>query len=219
MTGKELKEQLIYSPKNLGEILSEEEIAKAYEFCEGYKIFLDEGKTEREVVDFTEKLLIENGFEKFDRTKKYVAGDKVYYNNRGKALIISVIGTDDIENGVHIMASHIDAPRIDLKPRPLYEQTELALFKTHYYGGIKKYQWTAIPLSLHGVIIKKDGTSVKVNIGEAEEDPVFCITDLLPHLAKDQVQRTLSEGIKGEELNILVGSMHSKMMKLAKKLN
>ena len=218
MTGKELKEQLIYSPKNLGEILSEEEIAKAHEFCEGYKIFLDEGKTEREVVDFTEKLLIENGFEKFDRTKKYVAGDKVYYNNRGKALIISVIGTDDIENGVHIMASHIDAPRIDLKPRPLYEQTELALFKTHYYGGIKKYQWTAIPLSLHGVIIKKDGTSVKVNIGEAEEDPVFCITDLLPHLAKDQVQRTLSEGIKGEELNILVGSMPFKDDEVSEKV-
>lgn len=218
MTGKELKEQLIYSPKNLGEILSEEEIAKAHEFCEGYKIFLDEGKTEREVVEFTEKLLIENGFEKFDRTKKYVAGDKVYYNNRGKALIISVIGTDDIENGVHIMASHIDAPRIDLKPRPLYEQTELALFKTHYYGGIKKYQWTAIPLSLHGVIIKKDGTSVKVNIGEAEGDPVFCITDLLPHLAKDQVQRTLSEGIKGEELNILVGSMPFKDDEVSEKV-
>lgn len=218
MTGKELKEKLLFEPKNLGQVLSDEEIKKAHEFCEGYKIFLDEGKTEREVVEFTEKLLIEQGYEKFDRTKKYVAGDKVYYNNRGKAIILAVIGTDAIENGVHIMASHIDSPRIDLKPRPLYEQSELALFKTHYYGGIKKYQWTAMPLSLHGVIIKKDGEVVKVNIGEDETDPVFCITDLLPHLAKDQVQRTLSEGIKGEELNLLVGSMPFKDDEVSEKV-
>lgn len=218
MTAKELKEKLIYSPKNLGELLSEEQIKEAHDFCEGYKVFLDKGKTEREVVEYTINLLKEQGFKEFDREKKYKAGDKVYLNNRDKALIIAIIGTEDIKNGVSIMASHIDAPRIDLKPRPLYEQTELALFKTHYYGGIKKYQWTAIPLSLHGVIIKKGGEKVTVNIGEDENDPVFCITDLLPHLAKDQVTRTLSEGIKGEELNILIGSLPFKDDKESEKV-
>lgn len=218
LTAKELNEKLILTPKNAGEVLSQDEIDKAYEFCEQYKNFLDEGKTEREVVSFTEKLLIENGFEKFDRNKKYTQGDKVYYNNRHKAIIMAVIGSEDIQNGVHMMASHIDAPRIDMKPRPLYEEAQLALFKTHYYGGLKKYQWTAIPLSLHGVICKKDGTKVTVNIGENENDPAFCITDLLPHLSKDQVQRKLSEGIKGEELNLLVGSMPFKDDEVSQKV-
>ena len=130
----------------------------------------------------------------------------MFYNNRGKAVILAVIGSEPIENGVNITAAHIDAPRIDLKQHPLYEEAELALFKTHYYGGIKKYQWTATPLSLHGVIVKADGSSVTVRIGEDEGDPVFCVTDLLPHLAQEQVKRTLADGIRGEELNILIGS-------------
>ena len=142
----------------------------------------------------------------FQKGIEYKAGDKVYYNNRGKAIAIAVIGSEPVEKGVRIAAAHIDSPRLDLKPNPLSESDEIALFKTHYYGGIKKYQWTTIPLSLHGVFCKKDGTTVKVNIGEDEGDPKFVITDLSPHLAADQMGRKLSEGIKGEELNILVGS-------------
>ena len=147
-----------------------------------------------------------NGFKEFDRNKKYNAGDKVYFNNRGKSLALAVIGSESVESGVNISAAHIDSPRLDLKPNPLYEELELALFKTHYYGGIKKYQWTAIPLSLHGVFVLKDGTVKKVSIGEEEEEPKFVINDLLPHLAQEQSKRTLSEGIKGEELNVLIGS-------------
>ena len=137
---------------------------------------------------------------------KLSAGDKIYRNNRGKAVIAAIIGSEPIKSGVRLCAAHIDSPRLDLKQFPLYEDNEMALFKTHYYGGIKKYQWTAIPLSLHGVIIKSDNSSVKVNIGEDENDPVFCVTDLLPHLATEQMKRNLAQGIKGEELNIVVGS-------------
>ena len=137
---------------------------------------------------------------------KLSAGDKIYRINRGKAVIAAIIGSEPIESGVRLCAAHIDSPRLDLKQFPLYEDNEMALFKTHYYGGIKKYQWTAIPLSLHGVIIKSDNSSVKVNIGEDENDPVFCVTDLLPHLATEQMKRNLAQGIKGEELNIVVGS-------------
>ncbi len=137
---------------------------------------------------------------------KYKCGDKVYLNNRGKAVILCVMGKEPVENGIRLSAAHIDSPRLDLKPNPLYEDNELAYFKTHYYGGIKKYQWTAMPLSLHGVMVKKDGSKVKVNIGEDDGDPMFVVTDLLPHLAAEQMKRTLSDGIRGEELNILIGS-------------
>lgn len=208
--GKQLQEDLLFQPKNLGATLSDEEIDAAFAFCEGYKAFLDNGKTEREVNEQIVKLLHAHGYTAFDPSKAYAPGDKVYLNNRGKALIMAVIGTEPMEKGVHIAASHIDSPRLDLKPRPLYEQAQLALFKTHYYGGIKKYQWTAMPLSLHGVIMKRDGTSVRVCIGEDENDPVFCVTDLLPHLAQEQVKRPLHQGIKGEELNILIGSLSFK---------
>ncbi len=135
------------------------------------------------------------------------AGDRIYRNNRGKAVLIAVIGTAPIDEGVRLCAAHIDSPRLDLKQNPLYEDNELALFKTHYYGGIKKYQWTAIPLSLHGVIIRADGETVTVNIGENENDPVFCVTDLLPHLATEQMTRNATKVIRGEDLNILIGSM------------
>lgn len=208
--GKQLQEDLLFQPKNLGATLSDEEIDAAFAFCEGYKAFLDNGKTEREVNEQIVKLLHAHGYTAFDPSKAYAPGDKVYLNNRGKALIMAVIGTEPMEKGVHIAASHIDSPRLDLKPRPLYEQAQLALFKTHYYGGIKKYQWTSMPLSLHGVIMKRDGTSVQVCIGEDENDPVFCVTDLLPHLAQEQVKRPLHQGIKGEELNILIGSLSFK---------
>ena len=201
-----LKEQLFLNRKNGRNLVSAEELEKCDAFCEDYKTFLDNAKTEREAVDTTIEIIEKAGFVPFQKGIEYKAGDKVYYNNRGKAIAIAVIGSEPVEKGVRIAAAHIDSPRLDLKPNPLYESDEIALFKTHYYGGIKKYQWTTIPLSLHGVFCKKDGTTVKVNIGEDEGDPKFVITDLLPHLAADQMGRKLSEGIKGEELNILVGS-------------
>lgn len=204
--GNTLKEKLFLERKNGGLLLVDAELAKADAFCEDYKAFLDASKTEREAVEYTIALAEKNGFVPFEYKKRYQAGDRVYYNNRGKAVILATFGTEPIENGVMIAAAHIDSPRLDLKPRPLYEDNELALFKTHYYGGIKKYQWTVIPLALHGVICKKDGSKVTINIGEADTDPVFCVNDLLPHLATDQMKRTLNEGVKGEELNILVGS-------------
>lgn len=203
---QKLSEELYLNRKNGGLLMSDEDIKNAEEYAEGYKAFLDMSKTEREATKTAIEMAKMRGYVEFDYKKKYKAGDKVYLNNRGKSAIFALIGSDDIENGVNIMASHIDSPRIDLKQRPLYEETELCLFKTHYYGGIKKYQWTAIPLALHGTIIKKDGTALEVNIGENEGDPVFCVTDLLPHMAADQMKRTLAEGIKGEELNILIGS-------------
>ena len=151
--------------------------AKAMDFAEGYKDFITAAKTEREAVDWTVTAAKAAGFTEFDPMKKYSAGDKVYYNNRGKAMCLAVIGKNGAKDGVRIAAAHIDSPRIDLKPLPLYESGELALLKTHYYGGIKKYQWTAIPLSLHGKIVKKDGSEVTLNVGENPGDPQFCITD------------------------------------------
>ncbi len=203
---EELKEKLFYQPKSAALIISDSEIEKADKFCEEYKSFLNRAKTEREAVEYVEEKAVKNGFVKFDRDKKYSAGDKVYCNNRGKSIILAVIGKAGLKQGVRLSAAHIDSPRLDLKQNPLYEDSDTALFKTHYYGGIKKYQWTAIPLSLHGVIVKKDGAKVKVNIGEDENDPQFVVTDLLPHLAGEQMKRTLSDGVRGEELNILVGS-------------
>lgn len=204
--GQKLQDELLINRKNGSILFDDAKIKEVDDYCEGYKAFLDAGKTEREAVIAAIKLAKAKGFVEYELGKKYNAGDKVYYNNRGKAVIFAVIGTDPIENGVNIMASHIDSPRIDLKGRPLYEEAQLAYFKTHYYGGIKKYQWTAIPLSLHGVVIKADGTTVTITLGEDENDPVFCVTDLLPHLAQDQMKRTLADGIRGEELNLLIGS-------------
>ncbi len=203
---EELREKLFYAPEHACKRISDDELNTADAFAEGYKKFMSECKIEREVVNFVKDLAHENGFVSFDPKANYKPGDKVIYNNRGKAVILAVIGQRPVEEGVHIAAAHIDSPRLDLKPNPLYEEAELALFKTHYYGGIKKYQWTAIPLALHGVIVKADGTSVKVNIGEDAGDPKFVVTDLLPHLAAEQMKRTLSEGIRGEELNVLIGS-------------
>lgn len=203
---KELKEKLFMKKKNSGLIMTDAEIKAADKFGEGYKAFLDKAKTEREAVKAALEIVKKAGYSEFDRSKKYKAGDKVYRCNRGKALILAVFGKEDIENGVNILAAHIDSPRLDLKQNPIYEDTELAYFKTHYYGGIKKYQWTAVPLALHGVIIKKGGEAVEVRIGEDDKDPVFVVTDLLPHLAQDQMKRPAPTVVKGEELNILIGS-------------
>ncbi len=201
-----LKEELFYAPDHASYLCNDAEIAQADEFCEGYKKFLDACKTEREAAAYVTALAEKEGYVPFDAKANYKAGDKVYYLNRSKSLILCTFGTESLENGVKIVASHIDSPRLDLKPNPLYEDSELALFKTHYYGGIKKYQWTAIPLSLHGVIYRRDGECITVSIGEDEGDPQFVVTDLLPHLDKNQASKPMAEAIAGENLNILVGS-------------
>ena len=203
---EKMQDELFYKTPHAATVMTDEQIEQADRFCDDYISFLNTAKTEREVAAFFKDIATSKGFTEFDKTKKYNPGDKVYYVNREKAIILCVIGTKPISEGVRIAAAHIDSPRIDLKPNPLYEDTDMALFKTHYYGGIKKYQWTAIPLSLHGVIIKKDGSKVYVNLGEKPGEPKFVITDLLPHLSQEQSKRKLNEGIKGEELNILVGS-------------
>ena len=205
-TYEKLKEELFLSRKN-GRLLADEKVLEnADSYCKGYKAFLDKAKTEREAAITAIEMAKAKGFEEFDRNKTYKAGDKVYFNNRSKTVALAVIGKEAVENGLNITAAHIDSPRLDLKPNPLYEDIELALFKTHYYGGIKKYQWTAVPLALHGVFALKDGTVKEVKIGENDNEPKFVINDLLPHLASEQNKRTLNEGIKGEELNVLVGS-------------
>ena len=203
--GEELREKLFYQPKNLSETMTPEDKAAAEAFAVPYKAFLDRAKTEREAVTTIVEMLEKAGYVPFVPGKQYPAGAKVYLNNRGKALIASTIGTLDIGEGVRIEAAHIDNPRLDLKPNPLVEEQELCFLKTHYYGGIKKYQWTAIPLSLHGVVVKKDGSSVTVTIGEDPDDPVFCVTDLLPHLGADQMKKPMTQGITGEQLNVLIG--------------
>lgn len=203
---KELKKQLFMDKKNSGLIMTDAEMKSADKFNEEYKKFLDNAKTEREAVNAAVQIAEKAGFVQFDNGKKYKAGDKVYYINRGKALILAIIGKESIEKGTNILAAHIDSPRLDLKQNPLYEDAEMAFFKTHYYGGIKKYQWTAIPLALHGVIIKKDGKNVDVKIGEDDKDPVFVVNDLLPHLAEEQMKRPAPKIVSGEELNILIGS-------------
>ncbi len=203
---EELKNELFYNPKHAAEVIADAEVKKADKFCEGYKDFLNASKTEREAVKTIVAKAESLGYVPFDRDKKYKAGDKVYYNNRGKSVILAIIGKKPLKEGIRLSAAHIDSPRLDLKQNPLYEDADMALFKTHYYGGIKKYQWTAIPLSLHGVLIKSDGSKVEVNIGENEGDTQFVVTDLLPHLGAEQMKRPLAQGIKGEELNILVGS-------------
>lgn len=205
-TVKELKEKLFMNKKNAAARMSSEELKKCDKFCEGYKQFLDIAKTEREACAEIVKQAKARGFSEFDSKAKYKPGDKVYYANREKSVILAVIGKQPIEKGVNLVAAHIDSPRLDMKQNPLYEKDEVAYFKTHYYGGIKKYQWPTVPLSLHGVIVKSDGSKVSVNIGEDDGDPVFCVSDLLPHLASQQYKRPATELVKGEELNLIIGS-------------
>lgn len=203
---KQLKEKLFMQKKNAFLRMSDSEIKKCDKFCEGYKRFLDEAKTEREAAGYIEREAKAAGFVKFDKKKKYKAGDKVYLINREKSAILAVIGSEPVENGVNLLAAHIDSPRLDMKQNPLVEKDEVGYFKSHYYGGIKKYQWTTVPMSLHGVIVKADGSKITVNVGEDDNDPVFCVSDLLPHLASAQMKRPAAEIIKGEELNLIIGS-------------
>ena len=187
------------------------EVSKVFEMGDDYKKFLTVSKTEREANREIIRRAKEKGFHNIvdyiKEGKRLKPGDKIYADNRGKAVALFVIGKDSITNGMNILGAHIDSPRLDLKANPLYEDTDFAYFDTHYYGGIKKYQWTTIPLALHGVIVKKDGTKIDVNIGEKEDDPVFCITDLLPHLASEQMKKTSDKLIEGEALDVLIANM------------
>lgn len=206
MTGKELQEELTWKFPHIAKE-APEQVEEAAAFCEGYKAFLDEGKTERECVKKAVELLKAAGYAEFDTKGSYQPGDKVYYVNRNKAIIATTFGEKSVKEGIRMNGAHIDSPRLDLKPSPVYEKDDMALFKTHYYGGIRKYQWATIPLAMHGVIVKKNGEMVELNLGEKPGDPVFCITDLLPHLSAEQNERKLKDGIKGEELNIVIGSI------------
>lgn len=209
--GQKLEERLLYKRQNIWEKVDEEYIKKAFDFCEDYKSFLNTSKTEREFAANTEKLAVAAGFRKLDdlisSNTRLKPGDKVYHINRKKSAVLAVVGNKPLSEGANILGSHIDAPRLDLKQNPLYEDTQMAFFKTHYYGGIKKYQWLTIPLAIHGVVVKGDGTTVEIVVGEDEDDPVFSITDLLPHLAREQMQKKMSEAVTGEGLNLLLGSI------------
>ena len=204
--GELRREELCYKQKSGWDCLAGEEQADLQAYCEDYKRFLDAGKTERECVEYAVELARQKGFVPLERGRSLKPGDKVYRVNRGKAIMLAVIGQEGLEKGVNIGAAHIASPRLDLKQNPLYEADELAFFKTHYYGGIRKYQWVTIPLELHGVVVLKSGQEVKVSVGGGEGDPVFTVDDLLPHLAGDQAKKPLGEAIPAENLNILVGS-------------
>ncbi len=201
-----MKEKLFMNRKNGCRKISSEELKKADEFCEEYKNFLDHAKVEREAVGYALDAAKIAGFTEYDPSRTYRSGDKVYVNNRGKAVMLSVIGKKGTHDGVRLGIAHIDSPRLDLKPNPLYESNDLALFKTHYYGGIKKYQWPTVPLALHGIAALKDGSVIDIQIGEDDSDPCFCVTDLLPHLAVEQMSQVMTKAFNGEHLNVLVGS-------------
>lgn len=189
--------------------VSDDDKKNIFNFSKEYMDFLNMSKTEREIVENATAIARENGFKSLDEYSELHPGDKVYYVNREKNLYLAVIGENDIEEGINIVGAHADSPRLDLKPNPLYQQGDFSYFNTHYYGGIKKYQWTTIPLAIHGVIIKENGEKIKVSIGESDDDPVFVITDLLPHLAKAQAQKKLSEAIEAEKLDLVVGNIPS----------
>ncbi len=206
LSAKELQSQLTYSLDHIAK-RDASMVEKSFEFCEGYMDFLTASKTERLAAENILEIAKANGYVEFDPKAKYNAGDKVYLNNRDRAVILATIGTKSVEEGVSIVASHIDCPRLDLKPLPLYENTEIAYFKTHYYGGVKRYQWAARPLAIHGVVVKTNGEKITIAIGEEAGDPVFCLTDLLPHLAKDQRERKMADVIRGEEMNVVLSSL------------
>lgn len=206
--GQKKQEELSYKKKNYFETASPAERKEMFDYAEGYKVFLDKGKTEREACDFAVNAAKEKGFTEYRFGDKLKKGDKKYFVNRGKSVVIFRIGTENVEeDGLRIIASHIDAPRVDIKQNPLYEEGNMCFLKTHYYGGIKKYQWTAIPLALHGAVVLKDGRKIDISIGEDEGDPVFCINDILPHLGREQMAGPAGKIIEGEQLNVLVGGL------------
>ena len=205
MTDKELFKSLTYEKKSAYLEMTDREKSEMSALCDDYRKFLDKCKTERECVKEAVRLAGAAGFRELSQLDTLKPGDRVYKINRNKDVFLAVIGTDDIHNGINIAGAHLDSPRLDLKQNPLYEKNDMALFKTHYYGGIKKYQWPTIPLSIHGVIYNDKGEKLDIVIGEREDDPVFVITDLLPHLAKDQMTKKMTEGIEAENMNVLIG--------------
>jgi aspartyl aminopeptidase len=205
--GKALKEKLFNVKKSGWEKLSNEELEEIFKFADEYMYYLNSSKTEKEIVQNSKEILLKNGFVDIEEKEELKPGDKIYYVNHGRSLYAAVIGEEPLTNGMRIVAAHGDSPRIDLKQNPFYEDGEVAMLKTHYYGGIKKYQWTNIPLAMHGTIVKTNGEKVNITIGEKDEDPVFTISDLLPHLAAEQMERKLKDGVQGEELNIVMGTI------------
>ena len=204
LTAKQAAEQLLYKPEYAAD-KSADVKEKAAAFAEGYKAFLNAAKTEREAAAASEKLLLEAGYEKFEPKKTYAPGQKIYFVQEHKAVVAATIGRKSFEEGFRLVIAHIDSPRLDLRPNPLYEANHLSYFKTHYYGGIRKYQWVTIPLELHGVVVLRDGSKVDVHIGGKEDDPQFIINDLLPHLGREQGKKPLNEAIPSESLNVLLG--------------
>ena len=203
---EELKKALFSAPKNGYATLTEEQRAEMEAYCKRYAAFMDACKTEREATAWAVSTALTNGFKAMVPGMDVKPGDKVFFNNRGKSIILAVIGKENLAQGANICAAHVDSPRMDLKPNPLYEDSEIAYFKTHYYGGIKKYQWATIPLALHGVVYRKDGSMVTITIGEDDSDPILYVSDLLPHLAADQMQKTAAKVIEGEQLNVILGT-------------
>ena len=206
MTTDELRQSLLSAPKNGYCGMTPEQRAEMESYCKRYAAFMDACKTEREATAWAVQIAEKHGFKAIVPGEKLQPGDKVYKNNRDKSIMLAVIGSESLNSGVNICAAHVDSPRMDLKPNPLYEEAEIAYFKTHYYGGIKKYQWTAVPLALHGVVYRKDGSVITVTVGEDESDPIFYVSDLLIHLSADQMKKTLAEGIVGEQLNVILGT-------------
>ena len=206
MTTEELRESLLSAPKNGYATLTPEQRAEMESYCKRYAAFMDACKTEREATAWTVEIAEKHGFKALKPGMQLQPGDKVYKNNRDKSILLAVIGSESLNEGANICAAHVDSPRMDLKPNPLYESDEIAYFKTHYYGGIKKYQWTAVPLALHGVVYRKDGSVVTITIGEDDNDPILYVSDLLIHLAADQLQKTAAKAIEGEQLNVILGT-------------
>ena len=201
-----MSENIFYRQTHLAEKMGESEKREAGAYADSYIAFLNAGKTERECVSYAVKEAEKAGFVPYVPGMELKPGDRIYSVNRGKSMTLAVIGRQDLSHGCNIAGAHIDSPRLDLKQLPFYEDGEMALLKTHYYGGIKKYQWVTIPLALHGVAVRADGSTVQISIGEDENDPVFMITDLLPHLAADQVKKTAADLFTGENLNVFIGS-------------
>ena len=202
----ELRESLLASPKNGYARITAEDRAEMESYCKRYMAFMDACKTEREATTWTAALAEANGFKAIEPGVQAKPGDKFYLNNRGKSIILAVVGNESLAMGANICAAHVDSPRMDLKPNPLYEDSEIAYFKTHYYGGIKKYQWVTVPLALHGVVYRKDGTVVTVTVGEDDNDPILMVSDLLIHLSADQMQKPAAKAIVGEQLNVILGT-------------
>lgn len=206
MNTDELRENLLMAPKNGYTRITPEQREEMNAYCRRYMAFMDECKTEREATAWAVREAEKRGYKPFAPGMEVKPGDKIYYNNRDKAIALAVIGTESLAKGANICAAHVDSPRMDVKPNPLYEDAQIAYLKTHYYGGIKKYQWPTVPLAIHGVVYRRDGSVVTVTIGEDDNDPVLMVTDLLIHLAGDQMQKPLAKGIEGEQLNVILGT-------------